>query len=227
MVAASPSARPGAVRVIFLGPPGAGKGTQAARLAAHLSVPKLSTGDMLRQAIAAGTPLGRRAEPAMAKGNLAPDDVLLELVRGRLSGDDCHDGVVLDGFPRTLPQAQGLDSMADCGTAGWTAFDFRVPREELLRRLAGRRWCPSCQATYSETGRPPRRPGRCDVDDEPLAQRADDVPALVEARLHEHEQRTLPLIDHYQRRGWLVPVDGARPPEAVFRDLVDAVEVRA
>jgi len=227
VAAASPNARSGAVRVIFLGPPGAGKGTQAARLAAHLGVPKISTGDMLRDAIAGGTPLGRRAQPAMEMGSLAPDDVLLELVSRRIADDDCDAGLVLDGFPRTLPQAHGLDEMTGADPLGWTAFDFQVPREDLLRRLSGRRWCPSCQSTYHVASRPPQRPGACDVDGVPLVRRGDDAPVLVAERLREYDERTLPLVDYYRRRGQLLPVDGARPMDVVFHELVEAVEVRA
>jgi adenylate kinase len=213
--------------VIFLGPPGAGKGTQAARLAAHLGVPKVSTGDMLRFEIAGATALGRRAQPAMEKGNLAPDDVLVELVRKRIADEDCDAGVILDGFPRTLPQAHGLDEMTGADPLGWKAFDVRVPREDLVQRLSGRRWCPSCQATYHVASQPPQRPGACDVDGVPLVRREDDAPGLVAERLREYEERTLPLVDFYRRRGRLLPVDGARPMDAVFRDLVEAVEVRA
>ena len=226
MVAANSRPRADAVRVIFLGPPGAGKGTQAARLAAHLGVPKIGTGEMLRSAIAKNTPLGQKAHPVMEKGNLVPDDILVALVRERLAETDCGRGFVLDGFPRTLPQARGLEEMSGDPRA-WVVFDFEVPRPTLLLRLSGRRWCPSCQATFHLVNDPPRRPGVCDVCGTGLVQREDDRESVVEKRLSEYDERTFPLIEYYRTRARMVPVDGNRPMDAVFRDLLGAVEVRA
>jgi len=220
-------ARGFAVRVIFLGPPGAGKGTQAARLAAHLGVPKISTGEMLRSAIAKDTPLGRKASPLMGKGRLVPDDLLLALIGERTAEQDCRDGFVFDGFPRTLPQAQGLERMPGGEAAGFVVFDFQVPKAELMRRLSGRRWCPKCQATYHVTNDPPKQEGICDVCGSRLEQRDDDTEAVIERRLREYNQRTLPLIDYYRGRARLVPIDGDRAPDTVFQDLLSAVEVRA
>ena len=216
-----------AVRVIFLGPPGAGKGTQAARLAAHLGVPRISTGEMLREAIAKDTPLGRKANPLMGKGRLVPDDLLLALIGERTSEDDCQGGFVFDGFPRTLPQAHGLERMPGGAAQGFVVFDFEVPRPELMRRLSGRRWCPKCQATYHLTTNPPKQAGICDVCGSRLEQRDDDTEAVIERRLREYNQRTLPLIDYYRGRARLVPIDGDRAPDTVFQDLLSAVEVRA
>ncbi len=227
MAAVSPRRAASAPRVIFLGPPGAGKGTQAARLAAHLGVPRISTGDMLRSAIAKGTPLGRKAQPLMDKGSLVPDDLLVALVRERIAEPDCAGGFVLDGFPRTLPQARGLEQMTGGEANGWTVFDFKVPREQLLQRLSGRRWCPACQATYHVQNDPPKRSGFCDVDGLPLVQREDDREGVVAERLREYERVTLSLIDYYGQRARLVPIDGDRPMDAVFRELLEAIEVRA
>jgi adenylate kinase len=228
VVAASAQKAANAVRrVIFLGPPGAGKGTQAVRLAAHLGVPKISTGDMLRTAIAEGTPLGREAEPLLAKGNLAPDAVSTALVRERIAAGDCERGFVLDGFPRTLPQAQLLESMTANGSRDFVVFDFELPRAELVRRLAGRRWCPLCQATFHLESAPPRRAGVCDFDGSPLRQRHDDEEGAIAERLRLYQARTVPVIEHYRARTRMLPIDGNRPKDAVFQDLLAAVEVHA
>jgi adenylate kinase len=227
VVAASAQRAAKAVRVIFLGPPGAGKGTQAARLAARLGVPKISTGDMLRSAIAEGTPLGREAQPLMAKGNLAPDVLSVALVRERIAEPDCAGGFVLDGFPRTLPQARGLEEMTGGDSRGFVVFDFEVPHGELVRRLAGRRWCPVCQATFHVSNDPPKRKGVCDVDGVALVQREDDEESVIAERLREYDARTFPLIEHYRTRAQMVPIDGNRPKDVVFEELLGAVEVHA
>jgi adenylate kinase len=226
VAAASSRTAADAVRVIFLGPPGAGKGTQAARLAAHLRVPKISTGDMLRATVAGDTPLGRKARPTMEKGNLVPDDLLVALVRERIALGDCERGFVLDGFPRTLPQARGLEEMTGDPTA-WVVFDFEVPRAELMKRLSGRRWCPSCQATFHVVNDPPKREGTCDACGTTLVQRDDDRESVVAQRLREYDERTFPLIEYYRSRARMIPVDGNRSMDAVFEDLLQAVEVGA
>jgi adenylate kinase len=224
---ASPRAGRAAVRVIFLGPPGAGKGTQAARLAAHLGVPKIGTGEMLRTAIAKATPLGREVHPFMEAGSLVPDHLLVALVRERVAEPGCGRGFVLDGFPRTLPQARGLEEMAGGDSRGWVVYDFEVPRPVLMRRLSGRRWCPSCQATYHLVNDPPKRDGLCDACGAELVQREDDHESVAVKRLQEYDERTFPLIEYYRTRARMVPVDGNRPMDVVFRDLLEAVEVRA
>jgi len=227
VAAASTRAAHDAVRVIFLGRPGAGKGTQAALLATHLGVPRISTGEMLRTAIAKNTPLGREAHPLMEKGRLVPDDLLVKLISERTAEVDCRVGFVLDGFPRTLPQAKGLEQMPGGDPRGFIVFDFQVPREELMRRLSGRRWCPSCQATYHLTYNPPRRAMICDSCGSGLVQREDDLEAVVERRLGEYDERTFPLIEYYRSRARVRAIDGNRPQDAVFEDLLQAVEVRA
>jgi adenylate kinase len=227
VAAASTRAAHDAVRVIFLGPPGAGKGTQAARLAAHLGVPKISTGEMLRTAIAKNTPLGREAHPLMEQGRLVPDELLVKLIGERTAAGDCRVGFVLDGFPRTLPQATGLEQMPGGAPRGFIVFDFQVPREELMRRLSGRRWCPSCQATFHMIYDPPRRPMTCDSCGTGLVQREDDLEAVVERRLHEYDERTFPLIEYYRARARMRAIDGNRAQNVVFQDLLQAVEVRA
>jgi len=215
------------VRVIFVGSPGAGKGTQAAKLAEYLGVPRISTGDMLREAIASGTPLGKQAEPLMGRGNLVPDDLLIALVRERMAREDCARGFVLDGFPRTVRQAEGLAEMSDGKVSDWTVFSVQVPREELLRRLSGRRWCPRCQATYHVTSDPPKQEGVCDVDGTPLVQRDDDTEEVVARRLQQYEERTAPIIEYYRERADMVEIDGNRPMETVFADLKKHVGVAA
>jgi adenylate kinase len=215
-----------AVRVIFLGPPGAGKGTQAARIASHLGVPKIGTGEMLRTAIAERTPLGQRVHPFMEAGNLVPDDLLVALVRERIARPDCVRGFVLDGFPRTLPQALGLEEMSG-DPRSWVVFDFEVPRPALMLRLSGRRWCPSCQATFHVVNDPPRRDDVCDLCGTGLVQREDDHESVVARRLQEYDELTFPLIEYYRTRARLIPVDGDRPMDVVFGDLQRALEVRA
>jgi adenylate kinase len=216
-----------AVRVIFLGPPGAGKGTQAARLATHLGVPKIGTGEMLRTGIAKNTPLGQKVHPFMEAGDLVPDHLLVELVRERTAEPDCGGGFVLDGFPRTLPQAQGLEAMPGGHPRGFVVFNFEVPRPVLMRRLSGRRWCPSCQATYHLANDPPKRAGVCDACGTALVQREDDHESVVARRLQEYDERTFPLIEYYRTRARMVPVDGDRAMDVVFQELLGAVEVRA
>ncbi|HXB55782.1 MAG TPA: adenylate kinase [Vicinamibacteria bacterium] len=229
MVDASPRAAPApGVRVIFLGPPGAGKGTQAARMAAHLHVPRISTGDMLREAIAQGTPLGRKAGPLMEKGGLVPDDLLIALIGERLRQPDCARGYILDGFPRTLPQAERLASMVDGqATADYMIFDVEVPRPELLLRLSGRRWCPTCQSTYHVTYNLPKNDSLCDRDGTPLIQREDDKEVAVARRLAEYDERTAPLVDYYRQRSRLHRIDGDRNVDRVFDDLRGILEARS
>jgi adenylate kinase len=227
VAAASTRAAHDAVRVIFLGAPGAGKGTQAALLAAHLGVPKISTGEMLRTAIAKDTPLGREAHPLMEKGRLVPDDMLVKLIGARTAEADCRVGFVLDGFPRTLPQATGLERMPGGEPRGFIVFDFQVPRAELMRRLSGRRWCPSCQATYHVSYDPPKRTMVCDACGTGLVQREDDLETVVAERLREYDERTFPLIGYYKSRARVRAIDGNRPQNTVFQDLLEAVEVRA
>lgn len=207
-------------RVIFLGPPGAGKGTQAGRLARHLGIPKISTGDMLRDAIAAGTALGRVAGPLMEKGGLVPDELLTGIIAERLGQPDAAKGYILDGFPRTLRQAEGFEHMKRGDvTSGVYVFNVEVPRDELLKRLSGRRWCPHCQSTYHVDNNPPKDDSLCDKDRTLLIQREDDKETAVARRLAEYDERTAPLIDYYRHRSRFYTVNGYRSPDAVFSEL--------
>ncbi len=220
-------ARRVAAPVILLGPPGAGKGTQATRLAVHLRIPKISTGDMLREAIAAGTPLGLQAGPLMEKGQLVPDDLLNGIVGQRVQRQDCAGGYVLDGYPRTLGQAVGFETLVGSdGAADFVVVNVDVPRPELLRRLSGRRWCPTCQSTYHVESRASRDGRHCDRDGTLLIQREDDKETAVAHRLVEYDQRTAPLIEFYRQRSRLSDMDGHRPVDQVFEDLRRLVEAQ-
>ena len=212
------------LRVILLGPPGVGKGTQAARLASVLEIPRISTGEMLRDAIASGTPLGQQAEPLMQQGGLVPDELLAELIDERIQKPDCANGYILDGFPRTLPQAERFERMVNgSGKQPAKVVRIEVARDTLLDRLSGRRWCSRCQATYHVRNQPPRQQGVCDVDGVTLVQREDDKEKAVERRLADFEERTEPVIDYYRRHGQVRNVDGARPVAEVFDDIVSHV----
>jgi adenylate kinase len=212
-------------RIVLIGPPGAGKGTQAALLANCLSVPKISTGDMLRETIAAGTPLGRQAAPLMERGELVPDELLIGIVRERLARPDTGGGFILDGFPRTVRQAEGLAEMDGKVRDGrFAVVNFAVPRAELLRRLSGRRLCPKCQATYHLDNNRPRLDMRCDRDGTALVQREDDKEQAVTRRLAEYEQRTAPLIDYYRQRASFHEVDGHQAVETVFGRLTGILD---
>jgi adenylate kinase len=200
------------VRVAFLGPPGAGKGTQARELAREWGVPHVATGDMLREAVSAGTPLGREAKRYMDAGALVPDDVMVGLVGERLRQPDAARGFILDGFPRTLAQAEALARMlSDRGQELDHVLYFDVSQAELLRRLTGRRSCPVCQSTYHLVSAPPRRDAVCDNDGTALVQRADDREDTVRKRLQVYGEQTAPLLDYYRDRERLtsVPAEGA------------------
>jgi adenylate kinase len=198
-------------RIVFLGPPGAGKGTQAASLARDLGLPHLSTGDLLRAAVAARTPLGLEAEGHMRAGRLVPDDLVLAILGERLAHPDARNGFLLDGFPRNLAQAQALDRHTDLDVA--VAFD--IPLELLLPRLTDRRSCPTCHTVYNLTTRPPKVPDRCDHDGVVLVHRPDDRPEAVRTRLDVYRTETEPLLRHYELRGILRRVDATGSPEVV------------
>jgi adenylate kinase len=212
------------LRIIFLGPPGAGKGTQARELAAQWGAPHIATGDMLREAVAAKTPLGLEAKRYMDSGGLVPDDVVIGLVGERLEQPDAKSGCVLDGFPRTVAQAQALDALfARKSLTLDRVIYFSVSRPELLRRLTGRRVCRACGHTYHLVSAPPRVVGRCDVCGGELYQRPDDSEATVANRLDVYERQTAPLLDYYRGRGILAEVSGEGPVAEVARAIRKAV----
>ena len=208
--------------LIFLGAPGAGKGTQAREVSKHFSIPQISTGDMLREAARNQTPLGLAAKAKMEAGELVPDEVVCGIVEQRVEQPDCERGFILDGFPRTLAQAQFVDRMLQAkGKGNPLVFDIQVERDLLLKRLTGRRICSICGELYNVYFYPPRVEGVCDNDGGKLLQRADDSEETIRQRLVAYEQQTSPLIDYYRRRGVLQEVDGNRSPEAITRELID------
>jgi adenylate kinase len=211
--------------LIFLGPPGAGKGTQAKRIAQRYHVPHLSTGDMLRDAIARDSKLGRLAKPVMERGDLVPDDLVMAMVEERLSAPDCAGGCVFDGFPRTLPQAQGLKEVLErLGFEKPLVVDFHVDEETLLRRLAGRWTCSVGGEIYNVYDAPPKVAGICDRDGGKLVQRSDDRPEVVKERFRAYEQQTKPLADYYRRQGVLEVVVASASMEEVSRALAVILE---
>jgi adenylate kinase len=213
------------MRVVLLGPPGAGKGTQARRLASRWSVPQVATGDMLRDAVAHGTPLGQEARRYMDAGELVPDGVIIGLVRERLGQPDGRKGFVLDGFPRTAAQAAALDQLLEAeGTPLDRVVLFDVAEEELVARLTGRRVCRTCGRNYHLTLSPPRVPGWCDACGGELYQRTDDQEATVRRRFAVYFRDTRPLVDYYRRRGLLTTVSGTGTMDAVQAELVRATE---
>lgn len=216
--------------VLLLGPPGAGKGTQAKLLAREYGVPHLSTGDMLREHVASSTPLGLRARPIMERGELVPDEIVLGMVEERIARHDCAKGFLLDGFPRTLPQAEALDAvLRSRGWGGPLVVHFVVDRNQLLRRLSGRRTCAVGGEIYNIYDHPPKVPGRCDHDGGELVQRPDDREEVIRDRLNVYEERTRTLVDYYRAQGVLVDLDGMGAPGEVterLREILGASPVR-
>jgi len=212
------------VRVIFLGPPGAGKGTQAKALAQDWGVPQIATGEMLRDAVKAGTPLGREAARIMESGALVPDDVMVGLIAERLRQSDAAGGFILDGFPRTIAQAEALNRLLkDLGQSLDAVVYFDVPEGELLRRLTGRRLCRQCQTAYHTVSAPPKQAGVCDRCGGELYQRDDDSEATVQNRLGVYARQTAPLLDYYRGRGVLSTIKGDGAMSAIGAAIRRAV----
>ncbi|WP_280772149.1 adenylate kinase [Salipaludibacillus daqingensis] len=208
------------MNLILMGLPGAGKGTQAEKIVEKYGVPHISTGDMFRAAIKNGTDLGLKAKSFMDEGNLVPDEVTVGIVKERLSQDDCKDGFLLDGFPRTVAQASALEDMlTSLGRQLDHVLYIKVPKEDLSKRLTGRWICPTCGATYHEIYNPPKVQGKCDKDGSDLIQREDDKPETVEKRLEVNLGQTKPLVDFYTEKGYLRNIDGQQDIEVVFEDL--------
>ena len=205
------------MRLILLGPPGAGKGTQAQRLVAKHGLVQLSTGDMLRAAVNAGTAVGLRAKDIMARGELVPDEIVVAIVSDRIDEPDAHKGFILDGFPRTVPQAEALDKkMKELKREMTAAILIDVSEEEVLRRLGGRRTCEENPGhIYHLEFDPPKEEGVCDIDGAELLVRDDDKPDVIKNRLAQYREKTEPLVGYYEDRGILNHVDGSQSPDAV------------
>lgn len=208
------------MKVIMLGAPGAGKGTQAKKIAAKYHVPHISTGDIFRANIKNGTELGKKAKTYMDQGLLVPDELVVDLVVDRVNQEDCVDGYVLDGFPRTIPQAEALDkALAALGQKVDYAINVEVPDENIVTRMGGRRACVGCGATYHLEYAPTKKEGICDTCGRELILRDDDKPETVTKRLNVYHEQTQPLIDYYNQAGILKEVDGTVDIEEVFRAI--------
>ncbi len=210
------------MKIIMLGAPGAGKGTQAKKIAAKYSIPHISTGDIFRANIKNGTELGKKAKTYMDQGLLVPDELVVDLVVDRVNQEDCVNGYVLDGFPRTIPQAEALSkALESLGQKVDYAIDVDVPDENIVHRMSGRRACVSCGATYHLEYAPTSKEGICDVCGGELILRDDDKPETVQKRLGVYHEQTQPLIDYYTNEGILRTVDGTVDIEDVFQAIVD------
>ena len=212
------------LRAVLLGPPGAGKGTQAVRLAAKYSIPHISTGDIFRANIKNGTELGKKAKTYMDQGLLVPDELVVDLVKDRLQQDDCKNGFLLDGFPRTIFQAEKLDEfLSESNQKMDIVINLKVEKDALIKRLTGRRVCKDCGASYHIVNIPPKKEGVCDICGGELIQRKDDNIETVENRINVYEEQTAPLIGYYKEAGSLVDFDGEASLDEVFDAIVQAI----
>ncbi|MBI5420355.1 MAG: adenylate kinase [Deltaproteobacteria bacterium] len=211
--------------IILLGPPGAGKGTQAKRISAAFSIPQISTGDMLREAVKNGTEMGRLAKTYMDQGGLVPDEVVIGIVRDRLQAPDCGKGFILDGFPRTIPQAEALDRVtAALAKEIRTVLSLEVDEKELMERLCGRRTCTACGAMYHVRFNPPKAEGKCDKCGSSLIQRDDDKEETILARLVNYRKSTEPLIRYYKGTGKIRSVRASGDIDAIYADIVKILQ---
>lgn len=209
------------MKLIMLGAPGAGKGTQAKKIAEKYNIPHISTGDIFRANIKNGTELGQKAKTYMDQGLLVPDELVVDLVMDRFAQPDCENGYVLDGFPRTIPQAEALDAALEkAGAKIDYAINVEVPDENIVRRMSGRRACVGCGGTYHIVHIPPKKEGVCDICGKELILRDDDKPETVQKRLDVYHEQTQPLIEYYTKQGALVEVDGTVDMEDVFSAIV-------
>jgi adenylate kinase len=209
------------MNLILLGPPGAGKGTQAQRIVEKYRLPQISTGDILRAAVKESTPLGTKAKGFMDQGQLVPDEIVIGIVGDRLKEKDCNSGFILDGFPRTIPQAEALQPiLAKIGKAIDHVINIEVESEELIRRLTGRRTCKNCGAMFHVLFQPPKKEGMCDRCGETLYQRADDKEETIRTRLKEYEKQTAPLIQYYRNKTTLRSIQGVGGPDQIFDQII-------
>ncbi len=210
------------MKIVMLGAPGAGKGTQAKKIAAKYNIPHVSTGDIFRANIKDGTELGKEAKSYMDAGKLVPDELTVRILLDRVAQEDCSDGYVLDGFPRTIPQAEVLDKeLSKNGEKIDFAINVEVPDENIIDRMSGRRGCPKCGASYHIKYIPPKKEGICDSCGSELVLRDDDKPETVKNRLSVYHEQTQPLIEYYTKQGALKEVDGTVDPEDVFKAITD------
>lgn len=210
------------MKIIMLGAPGAGKGTQAKKIAEKYQIPHISTGDIFRANIKGGTELGMKAKTFMDQGMLVPDEITIGMLMDRIGQEDCINGYVLDGFPRTIPQAESLTkALAERGEKVDYAINVDVPDENIINRMSGRRACLGCGATYHITFNPPVKEGICDTCGQELVLRDDDKPETVKKRLDVYHQQTQPLIDYYKNAEVLAEVDGTQPMDALFQGIVE------
>ena len=206
--------------IILLGAPGSGKGTQAKKMTTSFAIPQISTGDMLREAVKNGTEMGRKAKVYMDQGGLVPDDVVIGIVRDRLREKDCDKGFILDGFPRTIPQAQALDrAIKELGKEITSVLSLEVDEEEIMERLSGRRTCAGCGAMYHVRFNPPKAEGRCDKCAGTLLQRDDDKEETIRTRLVNYKKSTEPLIDYYRKTGKVHAVKASGEIDAIFANI--------
>ena len=213
------------MKIVMLGAPGAGKGTQAVNIAKEYNIPHISTGDIFRANIKNQTELGMKAKEYMDKGALVPDEITIGMLLSRIADKDCDNGFVLDGFPRTIPQAESLKTaLKEQGAKIDCAVDIEVPDEDIINRMSGRRSCPNCGGTYHVTFNPPKQEGICDACGTELVQRADDKPETVLQRLKTYHEQTQPLIEFYENEGVLVTVDGTKKPSEVLEDILGALK---
>lgn len=212
------------MKIIFIGPPGSGKGTQAKRLASRLAIPHISTGDMLREAVAAGTPVGQKAASIMASGALVPDDVMIEIIDGRLVQPDAEKGFILDGFPRTLVQAEKLDGLVGNGKSSLRVLQLLVPDEAIVRRISLRRTCAQCGAIYHLENNPPASDSVCDRCGAEVIARPDDNEVAVRKRLEAFHRQTLPVATYYKSKSILREVDGVGPVDEVFERIEKSLD---
>mgnify|MGYP005764388517 FL=1 len=210
------------MNIILLGAPGAGKGTQAEKICEHLNIPTISTGNIIREALRSGTEMGKKAQSYLDEGKLVPDEVVIGIVQERLAQDDCKNGFVLDGFPRTIPQAEALDHM---GVVIDKVIDIQVADEDVIQRMSGRRICEKCGASYHMQYNKPQVEGVCDKCAGTLVQRKDDHPDTVKERLKVYHEQTEPLEEYYQKKGKLVIVKGQEDVKDTTRLTLAALEV--
>ena len=215
------------MNLILLGPPGAGKGTQAQRMVDRYHIPQISTGDILRAAVKESTPLGMKAKGFMDQGQLVPDEIVIGIIEERLEAKDCHAGFILDGFPRTIPQAEALQPiLTNIEKKIDHVINIEVDPEELLRRLTGRRTCKNCGAMFHLFFQPPKKEGICDRCGGTLYQRADDKEETIRTRLKEYEKQTAPLIQYYQGKKTLRSIQGTGGPDQIFGQIIRLLDAK-